>query len=223
MTLEARPSERSERESNVLRSFQRVSEARGLTFYVDPPRKVVPDFLGNYQPDAIARGSEGGIIIQVTRPGSGKAEKRFAEISQRVSRQKGWTFQLVYLNPLDETPIAKPTWQQLQAAFGETEALASGGHYAAALVNAWAVLEALARLATTESETERFSTSPLHAVQALAEEGFVENEVAGRLRGLARLRDAVVHGDLSVDVTAEQVGMLVRDLRAIASDMEAVV
>lgn len=219
MTSEARPSERSERESDVLRSFQRASEARGLTFYVDPPRKVIPDFLGNYQPDAIARGSEGGIIIQMTRPGSGKAEKRFAEISQKISCQKGWTFQLVYLNSLDEAPIAKPTWQQVQAALKEIEALASGGHHAAALVSVWAVLEALARLATTESETES-GTSPLHAIQALAEEGFIENEVADRLRGLARLRDAVVHGDLSAEVTADQVEMLVRDLRTIAFDVK---
>ncbi len=192
-----------------------------MTFYVDPPRKVVPDFLGSYQPNAIARGPEGGIIIGVTYPGSGRAEKRLAEISQKVSHQKGWTFQLVYLNLLDEEPIAKPTWQQLQAAFREIETLVSGGHHAAALDNAWAVLEALARLATTESETERFSTSPLHAVQALAGEGFVENEVADRLRCLARLRDAVIHGDLSADVPANQVETLVQDLRLIASEIEA--
>ena len=67
------------------------------------------------------------------------------------------------------------------------------------------------------------SVSPLQAVQALAADGFVESEVADRLRGLARLRDAVVHGDLSVDVTADQVKMLVRDLRMIASDVEAVI
>ncbi len=68
MTLETGFSERSERalsESNALRSLQRASEARGLTFYVNPPRRVVPEFLGNYQPDAIARGLEGGIIIEV--------------------------------------------------------------------------------------------------------------------------------------------------------------
>jgi hypothetical protein len=57
MTLETGLSERSEKalsESNALRSSQRALEAQGMTFYVNPPRKVVPDFLGNYQPDAIA-------------------------------------------------------------------------------------------------------------------------------------------------------------------------
>ena len=47
-------------ESNVLRNLQQVSEARGLKFFVNPPREVVPAFLGDFQPDAIAVGPEGG-------------------------------------------------------------------------------------------------------------------------------------------------------------------
>ena len=228
MTLETGHSERSEgalQESGALRDLQRALEARGLTFYVKPPRRVVPDFLGNYQPDAIARGSDGGIIIEVKHRRSRQDEMQLAEISRRISRQKGWEFRVIYLNPsADKTsPIGKPTWPQLHAALGESEALAAGGHYAAALVSAWAALEGLARLASSGDEAGPASASPLRAIQALAADGFVENEVADRLRGLARLRDAVVHGDLSVDVTAEQVWTLMRDLRTIASDMEAVV
>lgn len=60
---ETRLSGQSERawESSTLQDLRRASEAQGLTFYVKPPRKVVPDFLGNYQPDAIAvsRGAGG--------------------------------------------------------------------------------------------------------------------------------------------------------------------
>jgi len=227
MTLGTGHSERAEkalRESNALRDLQRASEAQALTFYVHPPRKIVPDFLGNYQPDAIARGSDGGIIIEVKHRRSRQDEMQLAEVSRRFSRQKGWEFRVIYLSPsADKTlPIRKPTWPQLYAALGESESLAAGGHYAAALVSAWAALEALARLGANGSRAGPSSASPLQAVQALAEEGFVENEVADRLRGLARLRDAVVHGDLSVDVPADQVEALARDLRTIASEVEAV-
>lgn len=52
-------------ESNVLRNLRRVSEARGMKFYVNPPREVVPDFLGSYQPDAIAVGPNGGTVIEL--------------------------------------------------------------------------------------------------------------------------------------------------------------
>lgn len=222
---ETRLSGQSERawESSALQDLRRASEARGLTFYVKPPRKAVPDFLGNYQPDAIARGSDGGIIIQVKHRRGREGETQLAELSEKISRQKGWEFRVIYLNPaVDGTlPIKKPTWAQLHAALKESEALAAGGHHAAALVSAWAALEALARLASSGGEAGSSNASPLRAVQALAEEGFVENEVADRLRRLAKLRDAVVHGDLSAEVPADQVEMLVRDLRSTALEVEA--
>jgi hypothetical protein len=212
-------------ESNVLRNLQQVSEARGLKFFVNPPREVVPAFLGDFQPDAIAVGPEGGIIIEVKLRRSPTSERQLAEIARRVSGQKGWEFRAIYLTPpTDETPpIAKPTPEQLQATFGKIETLINGGHPAPALVAAWAALESLARLASANSEARRpRSFSPIQAIQTLAEEGYIENEAADRLREMAKLRNAVVHGDFSVDVPVEQVESLLKQLRAIASDIMSV-
>jgi uncharacterized protein YutE (UPF0331/DUF86 family) len=212
-------------ESNVLRNIQQVSEARGLKFYVNPPREIVPEFLGGFQPDAMALGPEGGIIIEVKLRNSPASEKQVAAIARRVSGQKGWEFRAIYLNPpMDETPpIAKPTPEQLQAKFGEIEALMKGGHLAAAFVTAWAALESLARLASTNREARRFRAfSPIQAIQTLAEEGYIENEAADRLREMAKLRNAVVHGDFSVDVPAEVVEGLLEQLQTIASDIMGV-
>ena len=140
-------------ESNMLRKLRQVSEARGLTFYVNPPPDIVPDFLGNLRPDAIARGPDGGIIIGVKRRGTPDADQRLVDIAERVSAQKGWEFRAIYLvPPVDDAPaIAKPTEQQLDAAFEQIEALTNGGHHGAALLMAWAALESLARL-VNESE-----------------------------------------------------------------------
>jgi hypothetical protein len=213
-------------ESNVLRNLQQVSEARGLKFFVNPPREIVPGFLGNYQPDAIAVGPEGGIIIEVKFRRSPASERQLAEIAKRVSGQKGWEFRAIYLTPpTDETlPIAKPTPEQLRATFGEIQALMKGGHPAAALATAWATLESLARLASASSEARRpMGYSPIQAIQTLAEEGYIENEAADRLREMANLRNAVVHGDLSVDVPVEQVEWLLKQMQAIASDIMSVI
>jgi hypothetical protein len=68
-------------ESNVLRNLQVASEARGLTFYINPPREVIPDFLGNYEPDAIAVGPEGGIVIEVKRGRRPESETQLAAIT----------------------------------------------------------------------------------------------------------------------------------------------
>jgi uncharacterized protein YutE (UPF0331/DUF86 family) len=209
-------------ESNVLRNLQQVSEARGLTFFVNPPREIIPRFLGDYQPDAIALGPEGGMIIEVKLRRSPESQKQLATIAKKVAEQKGWEFRAIYLNPpIGETPpIAKPTPGQLQATFEEIDALTKGGHPAAALVTAWAALEALARLASTNSEARRpRGFSPIQAIQTLAEEGYIENEAADRLREMAKLRNAVVHGDFSVGVPTERVEDLLKDLQAIASNI----
>jgi hypothetical protein len=212
-------------ESSVMRNLQVVSEARGLKFYINPPREIVPKFLGDFRPDAIAVGPEGGIIIEVKLRRNPASEKQLAAIAKRVSDQKGWEFRAIYLNPtLDEMPsIAKPTPEQLQATFKEIEALAKGGHPAAALVMGWAALESLARLASANSEARRpRGFSPIQAIQTLAEEGYMENEAADRLREMAKLRNAVVHGDFSVDVPTEQVEDLLGQLQAAASNIMSV-
>lgn len=211
-------------ESNALRNLQKLLEARGLKFYLNPPREIVPGFLGDYRPDAIALGPEGGMIIEMKAGRSPGSEKQLAEIASRVSGQKGWEFRAIYLNPpLDEmAPIEAPTPDQLRATFREIEELTKTGHRAAAFVRAWAALESLARLASANGETGSASgLPPIQVVQTLAEEGYVENEVADRLRQMVKLRNAVVHGDFTVDVPAEQIEDLLRQLQAIASDIES--
>jgi len=209
-------------ESNALRNLQKLSEARGLKFYVNPPREIAPDFLGDYQPDAIALGPEGGMIIELKLRRSPASEKQLAAIASRVSDQKGWEFRAIYLNPpLDEMPpIEKPTPDQLQGTFREIEELTKTGHRAAAFVRAWAALESLARLASANGETRSArGLPPIQVVQTLAEEGYVENEVADRLRQMVKLRNAVVHGDFTVDVPVERIEDLLKQLQAIASDI----
>jgi hypothetical protein len=209
-------------ESNILRNLQQVSEARGLKFYVNPPREVLPAFLGDFQPDAIAIGPDGGIVVEVKRRGSPASEHQLAAIAKRVSDQKGWEFRAIYLNPPANVmqPIANPTPEQIQARLGEIEALTITKHPAAALVIAWAVLESLARLATANSQARiPKGFSPIQTIQTLAEEGYIESDAADRLREMAKLRNAVVHGDFSVDVPAEQVDGLLKLIHGVASDV----
>ena len=213
------------RKSSALKTLRQLAEARGLTFYVNPPREIVPEFLGDFQPDAMALGPEGGIIIEVKLQGSPASEKPLAAIARKVSGQKGWEFRAIYMNsPMDETPpIEKPTQAQLLTTFEEIAALIKGGHPAAGLVTAWAALESLARLAGGNDEARRpGGFSPIQAIQRLAEEGYIENDAADRLREMAKLRNAVVHGDFSVDVSAEKVEGLLMQLQAIMTNIETI-
>lgn len=228
MTSAARSgkSEEASWASNVLRNIKLSAEAQGMKFFVDPPREVVPAFLGDFQPDAIAVGSNGGIVIEIKRGQNADANRQqLAEISERISREKGWEFRAIYLTSRSEqvNDIPIPTLHQLRLILGRVELLAKEGHQMGALLVGWSVLEALAHVARARDGAESsYPRSPLQAVQALAEEGYVDNDVASRLRGFAAIRNAVAHGDISVEVTQEQVEELLRDLRAIFSAIEAV-
>ncbi len=219
----APPSGKGIWESRALRDLRLASEARGLTFYANPDRAVIPEFLGNYQPDAIALGPEGGVVIEIKNQRSGAAKAALAEISQRVAGQKGWEFRVIYLNPPanEVPPITRPSAKEIRAAIDEAISLRDSQHYAAAFVTAWATLEALTRVARASAEDTWNPISPLQTVQLLAEDGFLENETAARLRDFARLRNAIVHGDLSVKVGREPVEELIRQLQAIASEVGA--
>jgi len=210
-------------ELSVLRDLQPSYEARGLKFHINPSRELIPPFLAGYTPDAIAVGPDGGgIIIEVTRNRTQASNRQLADLARKVADQKGWEFQAIYTNPTTERldNIPKPTQEQVDAKLREIQVLADTGHYAPALIFGWAALESLARLASGSGRSGGYS--PIQAVQALAEEGYIENEEAQRLRDMARLRSAVAHGDFSVDVSADQVAFLLEQLKALNSSIAEV-
>jgi len=209
--------------SNVLRNLQRSYEARGFKFHINPSHDLVPPFLAGYIPDAIVIGPDGGgVIIEIKRQRTQTTDRPLAELAKKVSEQKGWEFRAIYTNPSSERSdeIAKPTPEQIDARLQEIQVLADTGHYAPALIFVWAVLESLARLASGSGSSRGYS--PIQAVQALAQEGYLEQEEAQRLREMARLRSAVVHGDFSVNVSAEQVEFLLEQLRTLDSNISKV-
>jgi hypothetical protein len=203
-------------ELNVLRNLQASLEERGLKFHIHPSRDVLPEFLGSYQPDAIAVDPQGGgIVIEIKRNRNKSTDNQLAQLSKRVTSHKGWEFRVFYMNPSTEQQanIATATPEQIDAKLQEIRSLKEGGYYGPALIYGWSVLESLARLAGGPERSRELS--PIQAVQELATEGYIENEEAQRLRDMARLRSAVVHGDFSVNVTADQIEFLVKQLETL--------
>ncbi len=213
-------------ENNVLRDLQLSWQQRGFKFHIDPPRELVPAFLSGYQPDAIAFGPDGrGIIVEVKRHHTQSIDRHLAELAKQVAGQKDWDFTVIYANAATELPtlIAKPSPEQVDAKLTQIQALVDAGHYGPAFITGWAILESLARMAgIDDASMGSRGFSPVQAIQILAEEGYLENDAAQDLRDMAKLRNAVVHGDLSIDVSASQVQRLIEQLRAILSNIQMV-
>lgn len=212
-------------ESDTLRKLRLKYEGRGFTFHANPSRELVPPFLSEFRPAAIAVGPDGrrSIVIEIRdRPNPVEAAT-LRELPTKA-REEGWDLEVVFgARPEDGPRIAMPTPEQIEARLNEIQDLVEAGQRVAALITGWAALESLARLARADLAEGRVGgLSPVQAVQVLAEEGYLENDDASELRDMAKLRDAVIHGDLSVDVPAERAETLLRHLRAIAADIARV-
>ena len=212
-------------ESDILKDLRASYEWRGFAFYVDPPRELVPSFWEEYSLDAIALGPDGlGCVIKLRRQFDPATQEYDLELAEKAS-QNGWGFEIRYTHP-EGNPLAfivKQTPKQIEANLNEIQDLVKSGHNFPALIMGGAVLEALARVVYMNRMEQRLGEiSPLGALQILAEEGYLENDAVQDLREMSRLRNAVIHGDLSVDVPVETVEHLLGQLRAIATDIARV-
>jgi hypothetical protein len=89
-------SEAKSRERRVLEALQQKYEAKGFSFVKYPSRELIPPFLGDYTPDAIALGPHENIAIEVQTNARASAEFPAAQIAERFRHQDRWKFELVF-------------------------------------------------------------------------------------------------------------------------------
>lgn len=207
---------------HVLDGLRSDAERRGWAFYERPTEAVLPDFLSDHRPDAMAVTPDGGIVIEFTSRQDLAEKGRLADVARKIAEHPGWSLRVFYANPSDPAgpEAALPTLADLVSGIDEVRALGRLGQPRAALVMAWATLEAMARLAVAGRGHDLVRPlSPVQAVQILVQEGCLDDEDAGRLRRSARLRNDVVHGGVSTVIAPEDVGELVEALETVAGTL----
>ena len=215
--------EASDRIADLMERLQKDAERRGWTFYVEPPSHVIPEFLNGYRPDALGIGPDGGVVVEIKSHRPDARKHGLASLADLVETQKGWNFRVFYVAPPAEAGPDAPaaTRSELASGIAEARVLLDTGHERAALVIAWSLLEAIARLVTPlERKNSARPLSPVQAVQRLAEMGYLEESDARRLRELTNLRNAVVHGGLDTAVPANDVAQLIHDLEEITASLD---
>ena len=224
MTYQPSESEESvARINGLMERLQKDVERRGWKFYIQPPPKEIPEFLKGHRPDALGIGPDGGVVIEIKARGHKAQRESLSEIANLVEAQKGWEFRVFYISPPGEVKpdLSAPTASELASGIAEARVLLESGHERAALVIAWSLLEAIARLITSQEERIRARPlSPVQAVQTLAEMGYLEEVDARRLRELTSLRNAVIHGGLGTVVPANDVAQLIHDLEEITHNLD---
>jgi uncharacterized protein YutE (UPF0331/DUF86 family) len=202
----------SSQESEILRLLQSNYESEGYTFIPHPTTDLLPKFLKNYRPDALALSEKESIVIEVRARHSSQGDKQLSQIAEIVEKQPSWKFRVVYAGSIvSEDAFGKPSKEGLKNELAEIDQLIEMGHLRAAMVLAWAGLEAAARTLPLPEASVARAVSPRQLVDWLTFAGFIDQEKSRRLRQLVNVRNAVVHGQLDTKVDREDV-LFVRKL-----------
>lgn len=208
-------SETGSEEQVLQREIARL-ESEGYDVFVHPRAPLVPEFLGNYVPDAIATGNGKKIVLEVARSLKNEGEK-LREVAARFAKQREWELKVLLVTPTasgDTLPVQSR--QAIDGALEEIGRLQEVKALRAAFLLAWATLEAEGRV-SIEGRFDRPQT-PGRLVEVLSQEGLLTPTDADRIRALSEKRNRLIHGDLGIEITSEDLQRLVGVLRQLAAE-----
>ena len=205
-------------EGRFLESLRARYEDQGFTFTVAPDSRELPDFLGSYTPDALARKPGLNIAIEVKRDQTLATQRSLQNIRRLFEGHPDWQFNVAFIgtDPLERIKIPPSTPAMVRSRVDEVRRLSGEGHHRAAFVMAWSLLEAA--LHSVGGEASRKPRTPGTLVQTLAMNGYIEPETERRMRSLIELRNRIVHGDLNAEPAAADVELV---LSAISETLAA--
>ena len=202
-------------EKQVLQREVARLQSEGYDVFLQPRAPLVPEFLGDYVPDAVATGKGKKIVLEVARPSKLGSEK-LQEVAARFAKQREWELKVLLVSPIshDET-LPVQSRQTIDGALDEIERLKAMSAFRAAFLLAWATLEAEGR-ASIEGKFERPQSSG-RLVQVLSQEGYLTPTDADQLRTLSEKRNRLIHGDLSTEISSPDLDSLLRILRQLVT------
>jgi uncharacterized protein YutE (UPF0331/DUF86 family) len=174
-------------------------QAEGFEVFLNPSPSILPPFMHEYRPDAVALRPDRKIAIEVVRP-SETSSRKVQDLKSLFAPHSDWELRVFYVSSsASEKSLDVVSPQAIRNSIDRVRMLKSAGHLLPALIMAWATLEGVGRALLPES-LKRPQT-PRRLVEVLAEAGYVTPEEADLLRAEISLRNEAVHGrvDLIVD------------------------
>ncbi|RXG90612.1 hypothetical protein [Bradyrhizobium vignae] len=202
-------------EEQVLQREIARLESEGYDVFVHPRAPLVPDFLGDFVPDAVATGNGKKIVLEVARPSTRQSE-RLKDVAARFAQQREWELKVLFVAPTSlGTTLPVQSRQAIEGALSEIERLRDIDALRAAFLLAWATFEAEGR-ASVEGRFDRPQT-PSRLVEVLGQEGLLTPTDADQMRLLSEKRNRLIHGDLGTDIGAEDLERLIGILRQLSA------
>jgi hypothetical protein len=202
-------------EAEVLRSLLPTLEAEGYEVFLNPRPPLLPGFLKDFSPDAIAIRSDKKLLVEVVGD-TGRSKGQLERLQRAMKDQPGWELRVILVSPATSPmSLVVQTPESITQRIGEMRELVDRGSVGAAFLLGWAVFEAAARLLMPDQF--RTSQTPGRLVDLLAEAGYLTPTEADRLRELAKARNAFSHGELGVQLAEADVRDLVSALQTLVA------
>lgn len=170
---------------------------RGYTVDVEPKGERLPEFLRGFQPDLIARRPGESVVVEVKVGTRTSVAERLRAIAERVNREPGWKFSLVFANPdqpdvfTEAEPAPLPLILERVA---NAEILIGSGQQEAAFVVLWSAVEGILRFLGERADLPLSSLPPSTLMRELYSAGEISREQLETLLRLLPVRNQLVHG-----------------------------
>ena len=207
-------------EAEVLQTLLPELEQVGYDVYLHPHRTLLPPFLKDYVPDAIAIRDDNHIAIEIALRKSSHRQDRIAQIAKLFEGQKNWQFRVYWDSAAgQQTPLAIQPKKAIQKQISEIKELDSKLYRRASFLLAWATYEAIARAIMHDSFAR--PTSPERLTEVLAREGCITPSEADRLRVLSDKRNGLIHGGLQIEISDREMNAFIDILEMLLEQLHA--
>ncbi|MBQ1497877.1 MAG: hypothetical protein IIZ38_06150 [Sphingomonas sp.] len=182
-------------------------EAQGFEFVTQLNQVDLPAFFAGYQPDAVALKLGQNVAIEIKSQDASSSKRNLEQIRKLFEGHPDWRLSVAYMGsgtPSVTIPTAEP--EAILWRVKEARALRDQGFRQAALVMAWSLLEAT--LQAMDNAAEAKPRTPGTVLQTLSMIDLISPDIERRARDLINLRNSIVHGDVSVEPSAEDIDLL---------------
>jgi len=185
-------------EATLLESVLPDLEAEGFEVFANPSPPLLPPFMRDHSPDAIALRKDKKLAIEVLHEGA-PSNRRPDRLRELFSQHKDWELRVYWISPSSTgREIAGASRNVIEQSIKAVEELTADGRTRPALLMAWATFEAIGR-AILPDKLQR-PQPPGRLTEVLAAEGYITPTEADHLRRLAESRSHLIHGGLEMPV-----------------------
>jgi len=214
---------RMSEESRILNVLREQYEADGYNFYKHPSRNLLPNDLDGFQPDAMAISEDEKIIIEVVSKLSKQKSRQLDTVAKVLKNESEWKFRLVIADNFDLGEVSsrkKATLKSIQSSINRIEKLETYEFLNEGFLLQWSVLEAISvHLIEKLNAGNTNITSMRWVLSFLEQEGHLSFRDTKALRKLLDIRNVIVHGGLSVNVSKKEYSKLDGLVRSLFSEI----